>query len=144
MHYSAILLQALDRSIAALYRGRPSRPAEDALKASPPCSKVALADSVENPLETSPLCSKVRMAESSDDLAEASPRAANSQASALSSMKNMRILFQREPSQGGCVHLASWNFGAPKGHQNGLWTYGTHLKKPHPANESSCHFKILL
>ena len=32
----------------------------------------------------------------------------------------MRILFQREPSQGGFLHLASWNVGAPKG--NPKWS----------------------
>ena len=41
--------------------------------ASPLCSKVALADSVEDPLEASPLCSKVALADSVEDPFEASP-----------------------------------------------------------------------
>ena len=43
------------------------------LEASPLCSKVALADSVDNPLEASALCSKVALADSAEDPLEASP-----------------------------------------------------------------------
>ena len=44
-----------------------------AQEASPLCSKVALADSVEDPLEASPLCSKVALADSVEDPLEAPP-----------------------------------------------------------------------
>ena len=39
----------------------------------PPCSKVALADTVEDPLEAPPLCSKVALADPDGDPLEASP-----------------------------------------------------------------------
>ena len=46
---------------------------EDPPEASPLCSKVALADSVGDPLEASPLCSKVALTDSIEDPLEASP-----------------------------------------------------------------------
>ena len=46
---------------------------EDPLEAQPLCSKAALADSVEDPLEASPLCSKAALADSVEDPPEASP-----------------------------------------------------------------------
>ena len=48
-------------------------PATTLFGASPLCSKVALADSVEDPLGASPLCSKVALADSVQDPLEASP-----------------------------------------------------------------------
>ena len=47
--------------------------AEYPLEAPPLCSKVALADSVEDPLEAPPLCSKVALADSVEDPLEAPP-----------------------------------------------------------------------
>ena len=46
---------------------------EDPREASPLCSKIALADSVEDPLEILPLCSKVALADSVGDPLEALP-----------------------------------------------------------------------
>ena len=57
VHYSAILLQALDRCVPLCSKVALADSVADAMEASPPCSKVALADSVEDPLETSSLCS---------------------------------------------------------------------------------------
>ena len=47
--------------------------ATQGVEAPPLCSKVALADSVEDPLEAPPLCSKVALADSVEDPLEAPP-----------------------------------------------------------------------
>ena len=52
-------------------KGREELRLSRALEASPLCSKVALADSVEDPLEASPLCSEVALAGPFKDAMEA-------------------------------------------------------------------------
>ena len=70
--------------------------------ASPLCSKVALADSVEDPLEASPLCSKVALADSVEDPLEASPlcsKVALANSAEASKLTLLKQPFEAEPQQ---------------------------------------------